>query len=144
MQSYYRIRLDDLLGRDLTVQWFEGVAIVQEVCRQILADGSAQRGFPSMAEVFVCAHGEIEFAGTASSSESVAAAGHTLSQMLGEDAPVRLRLVASQATAGDAGYHTLQEFSDAVAYFARPDAEGILRNLHLRALDAELRDDVPQ
>src|SRR5688572_853872 len=64
--------------------------------------------------------------------------------MLGEDAPVRLRLVATQATAGDAGYHTLQEFSDAVAYFARPDADSLLRNLHLRALDAELSGEVPQ
>ena len=54
MQSYYRIGLDDLLGRDLTVQWFEGVAIIQEVCRQILADGSAQRGFPALRK-FSCA-----------------------------------------------------------------------------------------
>src|SRR5688572_23231567 len=122
MQSYYRVGLDELLSRGLTVQWFEGVAIVQEVCRQILADGSAERGFPSMADILVCAHGEIELGGTASPGQSVAAAGHTLSQMLGEDAPVRLRLVATQATAGEGGYNSLQEFADAVAYFARPDA----------------------
>ena len=100
MQPYSRIRLDDLLGRDLTVQWFEGVAVVQEVCRQILAFGSAQSGFPSLAEVFLCAHGEIELVGTASSSQSVAAAGHMLSLMLRQDAPLDLRLVATQAIAG--------------------------------------------
>jgi hypothetical protein len=138
-----RIRLDDLLGRDLIVQWFEGVAIVQGVCRQILASGSTQRGFPSLAEVLVCAHGGIELVGSASPGESVAAAGHTLSQMLGEDAPVRLRLVATQATAGSAGYQTLQEFSDAVAYFERPDAEGILRSLYHRASGARPRGVVP-
>ena len=145
MQPYSRIQLDDLLGRDLTVQWFEGVAVVQEVCRQILAYGSAQSGFPSLAEVFLCAHGEIELAGTAPSSQSVAVAGHTLSLMLGSDAPVHLRLVAIQATAGDAGFRTLQEFSDAVASFERPDPEGaILRNLHDRASAAQPRGDVPQ
>ena len=144
MQSYYRIALDDLLGRNLTVQWFEGVAIVQGVCRQLLADASSERGFPSLSGVYVCANGTIEMDGTASPSQSVAAAGHALTQMLGENAPVRLRLVATQATAGDAGYHTLQEFSDAVAYFERPDAEGILRALHNRAWDAELGGDIPQ
>lgn len=142
MQSYYRIALDDLLGRELTVQWFEGVAIVQGACRQMLADASGERGFPSLAGVYVCANGTIELEGTASPNESVAAAGHALSQMLGEDAPVRLRLVAT--TAADAGYHTLQEFSDAIAYFERPDAEGILRHLHNRAWDAELGGDIPQ
>ena len=143
MQSYYRVSLEDLLGRGLNVQWYEGVAIVQGVCQQILADGSAERGFPSLAEVFVCAHGAIELAGTASPSQSVAAAGHALSQMLGEDAPVRLRLVATQATAGDVAYHTLQQFSDAIAYFERPDAEGIRRNLHKRFWDAELGGTAP-
>ena len=145
MQPYYRIRLDDLLGRDLIVEWFEGVAIVQEVCRQILAFGSAQRGFPSPAEVFLCAHGEIELLGTASSSQSVAAAGNMLSQMLRQDAPLDLRLVATQATTGDAGYRTLQEFSGAVAHFERPDLEGsILRDLYDRASAAQPRGDVPQ
>jgi hypothetical protein len=137
-----RIRLDDLLRRDLTVQWFEGVALVQGVCRQTLVDGSADRGFPSSEEVLLCAHGGIELLGTASSGQSVGAAGHTLSQMLGEDAPVRLRLVATQATAGDAGYPTLREFSEAVAYFERPDREGILRNLYLRASAARPRGDL--
>lgn len=148
MQSYYRIALDDLLGRDLTVQWFEGVAIVQGVCRQLLADASSERGFPSLAGVYVCANGAIELDGaasaSASASQSVAAAGHALTQMLGENAPVRLRLVATQATAGDVGYQTLQEFSDAVAYFERPDPEGILRALHNRAWDAELGGEIPQ
>lgn len=137
-----RIRLDDLLRRDLTVQWFEGVALVQGVCRQILADGSADRGFPSSEDVLLCAHGGIELLGNASSGQSVGAAGHTLSQMLGEDAPVRLRLVATQATAGDAGYPALREFSEAVAYFERPDREGILRNLYLRASAARPRGDL--
>ena len=144
MQSYYRVSLEDLLGRNLNVQWFEGVAVVQGVCRQVLADGSAERGFPSLAEVFVCAHGAIEITGTASPSQSVAAAGHALNQMLGEDAPVRLRLVATQATAGDVVYHTLGQFSEAIAYFERPDPEGILRHLHQRFWDAELGSDAPQ
>lgn len=144
MQSYYRIALDDLLGRNLTVQWFEGVAIVQGVCRQLLADASSERGFPSLAGVYVCANGGIEVEGTASPSQSVAAAGHALTQMLGEDAPVRLRLVATQATAGESGYQSLQQFSDEVAYFERPDPEGILRALHSRAWDAELGGEIPQ
>ena len=139
-----RIRLDDLLSRDVTVQWFEGVAIVQGVCRIILADLQSERGFPSTEHILLCADGRIELVGTASAASSVAAGGHTLSQMLSEDAPVRLRLVATQATAGSAGYPTVQEFSEALTYFERPDADGILRSVYNRAADARPRAGIPQ
>ena len=33
MQNQFR--LDDLLARDVVPQWFEGVAVVQLVCRQL-------------------------------------------------------------------------------------------------------------
>ena len=32
-----QMRLEELLGRELTIRWFEGVALIQAVCRQLLA-----------------------------------------------------------------------------------------------------------
>ena len=31
-----QMRLEDLLGREVTIRWFEGVALIQAVCRQLL------------------------------------------------------------------------------------------------------------
>lgn len=137
-----RIRLDDLLGRDLSVQWYEGVAIVQSVCSRILADGD-RIGFPSVGDILLGADGAIEVTGTSSPAGSVAAAGHTLSQTLGDDAPVRLRLVATQATGSDVAFQTLHELSQALAYFERPDAPAILRSLYERASTAAHRGSAP-
>ena len=36
-------RLDDLLARDVVPQWFEGVAVIQLVCRQLRPPGSRAR-----------------------------------------------------------------------------------------------------
>jgi hypothetical protein len=62
--------------------------------------------------------------------------------MLGESAPVRLRLLVTQATAADAA-GSLLEFSDSLAYFERPNPEAILRSLHARALVAAPLADRP-
>jgi protein TonB len=53
--------------------------------------------------------------------------------MLSDDAPVRLRLLVTQATAQDATSGGLHEFSESLAYFERPNAEVILGVLHARA-----------
>ena len=39
-----QMRLEELLGREVTIRWFEGVALIQAVCRQLLAhDGPTTR-----------------------------------------------------------------------------------------------------
>jgi hypothetical protein len=59
--------------------------------------------------------------------------------MLSEDVPVRLRLIAAQATGSDTAYPTLEEFSTALAYFERPDGVAVLRGLFERAILAPVR-----
>jgi hypothetical protein len=141
MMLQKRLRLDDLLARDIEVQWFEGVALVQAVCRQILTDRSGPSGFPASTDILLGPEGTTVVASTLPPAESVAAAGRTLAELLGDLAPVTLRLVVTQATG--AGYQSLQELSDALAYFERPDPDTILRNLHDRAWAAECRDGAP-
>jgi hypothetical protein len=69
----------------------------------------------------------------AAATGSVPAAGHLLARMLSDDVPVRLRLLVTQATAENATSGSLHEFSDALAYFERPNPEGILSALYARA-----------
>jgi hypothetical protein len=134
-------RLDDLLARDVVPQWFEGVAIVQSVCRQLQAEGR-QSDFPLAEKILIAPGGSITTAG-GSDGRPVQAAAHVLGLMLGNDIPVRLRLAVSQATATDGGFVSLLEFSEALAYFERPNPESIIEAFRQRALMARPRETAP-
>jgi hypothetical protein len=130
--AHDQIRLDDLLARDVSVQWFEGVALVQALCRQLSARRGADGMFPGVSQITLASDGTVTIGGAAA-TRAVPAAGHLLARMLSDDAPVRLRLLVTQATAEDATSGSLHEFSESLAYFERPNPEAILSALHARA-----------
>ena len=102
-------------------------------------------GFPVASQVVLYAEGAVVALAT-SDQHPVRGAAQLLTSLLAEDVPVRVRLMLSQATGTDVGYATLKEFSDALAYFERPDAKLLLCALHARALAAPSRggaDSVP-
>ena len=136
------LRLDDLLARDVAVEWFEGVAVLQLTCRALRAQGGSGSGFPSAADILVGPGGSIAISGQPSGN-GVQVAAHLLARMLSEDVPVRLRLALSQATAMESAYASLTEFSEALAYFERPNPEAIIDALRQRALLAQPRIDAP-
>ena len=120
--AHDQIRLDDLLARDVSVQWFEGVALVQALCRQLSAASGSDGVFPGASQITLLSDGTVTFEGEAA-TRAVPAAGHLLARMLSDDAPVRLRLMVTQATADDATSGGLHEFSESLAYFERPNPE---------------------
>jgi hypothetical protein len=133
MQNQFR--LDDLLAREVVPQWFEGVAVVQLVCRQLRAKGPETAGFPRPEDILIAPGGAITFTGRLD-EKPVETAAHVLGLMLGNDVPVRLRLSISQATATAGGYANLAEFSEALAYFERPNPESIVETFRQRAMAA--------
>src|SRR4029453_7651435 len=137
------LRVDDILGREINIQWTEAVALVGAACRQMVATGAP--GFPVASQVAVYPEGAV-VALAASDQHPVRGAAQLLTSLLADDVPVRVRLMLSQATGTEVGYTTLKEFSDALAYFERPDPQLVLRALHDRALAAPSRggaDSVP-
>jgi hypothetical protein len=137
-----QLRLEEVLTRDVNVQWFEGVAVVQLICRALRTHGGDGSSFPSAADVVVAPGGSIAITRT-STGNAVAAAAHLLARMFSDDAPVRLRLAVSQATATESGYANLAEFTEQLAYFERPNPEGIVDGLRQRALLAPPRAVAP-
>ena len=125
-----------MLGRDVTLQWAEAVAIVQAVCRQLVTTGAP--GFPASSQIVLYGDGAVVALAT-TQQPPVAAAGHLLGSVLADDAPVRLRLLVSQASGGDGTYASLQEFCDALAYFERPDPERLLGEWFRRVETAPAR-----
>jgi hypothetical protein len=130
-------QLDDILDRDIGIQWFEGIALVQAVCEQVLAHGRAD-AFPSAADIAVEADGSIAVLGH-SAGLPVVAAGHLLAGMLGDDVPVRLRLAVNEATAAESPYRHLAAFSEALAYFERPGRRELIAAVYARAAAAPSR-----
>ena len=137
-----QIRLDDVLGRATDVQWFEGIAVVQLICRTWRAQGMNDSSFPGAADVIIGPGGSVAVTG-ALPGHAVQAAAHLLARMLSDDVPVRLRLAVSQATATDAAYPSLDAFSEELRYFERPNLEGIVERVRQRALRAAPRAVAP-
>jgi hypothetical protein len=133
-----QIRLDDLLAREVDVRWFEAVALIQAVCRQGLASNGSGASFPSAADIVLDAGGRVSASAVGPGTGVAAAAAHILAGMLKDDVPVRLRLVVTQTTGG-VGYKSLEEFSEALGYFERPDSEQTLKSLFDRASQAPNR-----
>jgi hypothetical protein len=132
------LRLDELLARDTSPRWFEGIAIVQAVCRQLLEQESSPSGFPAAGDILLGASGSVMIAGV-SGGNPVQAAAHLLALMLSEDVPVRLRLAVTQATGTETAYRSLAEFSEALAYFERPNGSVLIAGLRDRAAAAAPR-----
>ena len=130
-------RLDDILDRDIGIQWFEGVALVQAVCEQVLAHGRAD-AFPSAADIAVEPDGSVAVL-RHSAGLPVVAAGHLLAGMAGDDVPVRLRLAINEATAAESPYRHLAAFSEALAYFERPGRRELIAAVYARAAAAPSR-----
>ena len=136
--STNQIRLDELLARQVEVQWYEGVAIVQAICHQLLANGVSNAEFPAVTQIGIRTDGTVRVLGRMS-TEAVQAVAHLLAGMLSDDVPVRLRLVVSQATGESPTIGNLRELSETLKYFERPDSELIVRNLLERAMLAGFR-----
>ena len=130
------LRVDDILGREISLQWTEALALVGATCRQMLATGAP--GFPVASQVVLYPEGAV-VALAASDQHPVRGAAQLLTSLLADDVPARLRLLLLPATGTDGTYATLQEFCDALAYCERPDPQLILRALHDRALAAPAR-----
>jgi hypothetical protein len=130
-------RLNDILSREIVIQWFESIALVQAVCEEVLTHGSSD-GFPSAADIAVDVDGSIAVLGQAG-GPTVASAGHLLAGMVGDDVPVRLRLAISAATATESPYRHLAAFSEALAYFERPGRRELITALYARAVSAPSR-----
>ncbi len=136
--SANQIQLDELLARHVEVQWFEGVAIVQAICRELMATGVSNGQFPAATQIGICADGAVRVLDT-TSTKAVPAAAHLLAGLLSDDVPVRLRLAVSQATGESSAIESLGEFSETLGYFERPDTRLIVRALFDRAMLAAVR-----
>ena len=130
---FERLRLDEVLRRDVAVAWHEGVAVIQAICRELPDATNVGARFPLAAEVSVSPEGIVSLLRSPSGSPGVTAAGQLLGEMLQADVPVRLRLIQSEAVATTPAFNTLKDLSEALAYFERPDGQQLIQQVYARA-----------
>ena len=127
------LRLSDVLGRGLVIEWFEAVALVLDVAERVRENLGGQE-IPDLHQVELTADGRVSLSGATKTSEPVKRLGQLLQAALVQsDPPVQLRLVASQATAPVPSFSSIREYSEALAYFERPDRPAVLQRLYERA-----------
>jgi hypothetical protein len=131
------LTLSELLTRSVTLQWYEGIAIVRGVAERLADRGGDSALIPELHQIELMADGSVALAGGASCDEPVRRLGQLLQVLLTDaEPPVQLRLIVSQATAPLRSYQSLRDFDRAVAYFERPDRTALLMVLFARAQTA--------
>lgn len=130
------LRLSDILARPVGIEWFEAVALVREVADRV-RESVGGRGVPDLDQVQLAEDGGVSITGATKTDEPVRRLGQLLLACLVQaEPPVQLRLVVTQATAPEPGYGSIRDFSDALAYFERPERALVLQGLFARALSA--------
>lgn len=120
----------------IPVEWYESVAIVQEASRHLLdSPRLPQPGRElSVATVRIDMTGKVIVSGDAApeGASAVSQLGALLRDLMPDNMPVPLRLAVSQAMSNPPHYASIKSFSEALAYFERPDRMGIIRALYER------------
>jgi len=133
--------LSDVIVLGLSLEWYEGVALVQEIVEGQIKTGGKTVLIPQLHQIQLSADGCVELLGGSAVDEPVRRMGQMLQALLtNSEVPVQLRLVASQATAPTPPYASLQAYADALAFFERPARPSILQGIYARAASAA---DVP-
>ncbi len=128
------LTLSDIIGRKVTIEWPEGIAIVRGVTEQLLASPRQASTIPELHQVRLTSFGNVEIDGGYKTDEPVRRLGQLLQATLGNSSPpVQLRLVISRATAPSPDFRTVLEFDTALEYYERPNRSGLIKSLFERA-----------
>ena len=120
------LRLSDILGRGVVVEWFEAVALTREVADRVRQNLGGQ-SVPELYQIDLGPDG-LSLSGASRTEEPIRRLGQLLQASIVEsDPPVQLRLLASQATAPTPAFASIREYGEALEYFERPDRAGVLR-----------------
>ena len=125
--------LEEILRREMAINWDEAVAVVEEVCALL---SPVETGVPSPSDLFIADNNVVRRDGARAESD-VTSAGRLLHSLLSTagGTPVPLRLFVTQASAHGT-YASIAAFAKALAYFGKPGRRELIRALYLRCASA--------
>jgi len=130
------VTLANILGSQVSIQWFEAVAVVREVADRLLTS-SNDRAIPELQQIRLSPQGHVDVVGVTPTDEPVRRMGQLLQALVANtDVPVQLRLIITQATAPSPLYASVRDYSDALGFFERPERSTVLSALAARVTAA--------
>jgi len=127
--------LSTLLDRQTPIEWFEAVAIVQELCaRDQGGRGSGPPAVLDPGDVAITSSGGVDLRGGAAGVPTAAQVAHLLLALIegAQGLPVQLRLLALQEVSPTPGCATLRDLSSRLAPFERPNRRQTIRDIYQR------------
>jgi TonB family protein len=126
--------LSQVLARQTPIEWFEAVAIVQDLC-SLLLEGppSGGRGVPANEDIAILPEGQVELLAEGPADAPavrVARLLHSLAE--GTALPVQLRLLVLQELSPTPGCASVLEFSTRLALYERPGRAAMIRAVYER------------
>lgn len=129
------ISLADVLSLRVPVHWTEAVAVIEELCLVLSADGEPA-AVPDPHGIVITAQGAVMIRRGAGNSTDVDAIGRMLNVLLDPvSTPIPLRLFVAHSI-GSEKYQSVTAYGEALAYYARPDRAELIQALYLRCLNA--------
>lgn len=127
------LSLEDILRREVLINWDEAVAVVEDVCALL---APAETGVPDGADLFLTDGAIVRRHGARAQSD-LTSAGRLLHSLLStaSSTPVPLRLFVTQASA-QGTYASIAAFESALKYFGKPGRTELIRALYLRSATA--------
>ena len=130
------VSLQELRAKGTATEWYEAIAIAQGLCRSLIEDadhlGPARL---DMADVFLDESGRVATVphDPGTTAETVVHIGHIISQLLPDHdfMFLRDRLVA-KATATPPVYRSIDELSEALEYYERPNRHELIQAVYQR------------
>lgn len=135
------LSIAELLENSVAVDWSEAVAIARRVCQALARDpaAGAHLCLVDPRHIEITQRGDVRvLTDEPGSDPHVKQVGRILRALLeGRAAPVQLRLLASQAAFEVPVFVSVDEFSDALSRFERPDQPDAIRMAFKRGLEAK-------
>jgi outer membrane biosynthesis protein TonB len=134
------VSLDELLARRVATHWSEAVAIVDELCAVLIADGRADVRVPATGDILISGAGTVIVRPGAAGHREISQLGRTLHALLvPANTPPPLRLFVSTAISSNT-HHSVQAFSEALAYYARPGRTEMIQAVYQHYLATPVID----
>ena len=128
------IALTDLLALQVSIEWAEAVAVVEELCSALGDVSGSAVGIPDLSGIAITARGGVILHRGVDPLQDLEGLGRTLHALLDPaDTPMALRLFVAQPSGSDK-YSSVGAYAAALAYFGRPDRTDIIRALYQRCL----------
>jgi hypothetical protein len=135
MATMLPIPLEEVIGRGTPVHWDEAVAIVEDLCRVVIADSGEEAQVPALADILIGAAGDVTLR-RSRGEKSPTAAGRALHALLvnAADVPMPLRLFVMQSTVPGT-YGSVREFAAALSYYGKPDRSRLIQDVAARCAE---------